>query len=137
MANSQPYTVACEGGLIKSTNSLGLLKTPGFATTLRNFEVGTEGGYRRISGYTRFGGDSATNPNGTNKILGLQVYADGVVACSGTGIFFSQDGTSWLQINRASVSSSGDNYSTFTGRSISARTGQTQCSFDIYEGSRD
>ena len=137
MANSQPYTVACEGGLIKSTNSLGLLKTPGFATTLRNFEVGTEGGYRRISGYTRFGGDSATNPNGTNKILGLQVYADGVVACSGTGIFFSQDGTSWLQINRASVSSSGDNYSTFTGRSISARTGQTQCSFDIYEGSSD
>ena len=49
MANSQPFTVACEGGLIKSTNSLGLLKTPGFATTLRNFEVGTEGGYRRIS----------------------------------------------------------------------------------------
>ena len=137
MANSQPYTVACEGGLIKSTNSLGLLKTPGFATTLRNFEVGTEGGYRRISGYTRFGGDSATNPNGTNKILGLQVYADGVVACSGTGIFFSQDGTSWLQINRASVSSSGDNYSTFTGRSLQARTGQTQCSFDIYEGSSD
>ena len=137
MANSQPFTVACEGGLIKSTNSLGLLKTPGFATTLRNFEVGTEGGYRRISGYTRFGGGSAVNPSGTNKILGLKVYADGVVACSGTGIFFSQDGTSWLQINRASVSASGDNYTAFTNRSVAARTNQGQCAFDIYEGSSD
>ena len=137
MANSQPFTVACEGGLIKSTNSLGLLRTPGFATKLRNFEVGTEGGYRRISGYTRFGGDSAVNPSGTNKILGLQVYADGLIACSGDGIFFSQDGTSWLQLNRASVSASGDNYTTFTNRSLDARTGQGQCTFSIYEGSSD
>ena len=137
MANSQPFTVACEGGLIKSTNSLGLLRTPGFATKLRNFEVGTEGGYRRISGYTRFGGDSAVNPSGTNKILGLQVYADGLIACSGDGIFFSQDGTSWLQLNRASVSASGDNYTTFTNRSLDARTSQGQCTFSIYEGSSD
>ena len=137
MAISQPFTVACEGGLIKSTNSLGLLRTPGFATKLRNFEVGTEGGYRRISGYTRFGGDSAVNPSGTNKILGLQVYADGLIACSGDGIFFSQDGTSWLQLNRASVSASGDNYTTFTNRSLDARTGQGQCTFSIYEGSSD
>ena len=137
MAISQPFTVACEGGLIKSTNSLGLLRTPGFATKLRNFEVGTEGGYRRISGYTRFGGDSAVNPSGTNKILGLQVYADGLIACSGDGIFFSQDGTSWLQLNRASVSASGDNYTTFTNRSLDARTSQGQCTFSIYEGSSD
>lgn len=137
MANSQPFTVACEGGLIKSTNSLALLRTPGFATKLRNFEVGTEGGYRRVSGYTRFGGDDAVNPNGTNKILGLQVYADGVIACSGDGIFFSQDGTSWLQINRTGVSSSGDNYTTFTGRSILARTNQGQCTFDVFEGASD
>ena len=137
MANSQPFTVACEGGLIKSTNSLGLLRTPGFATKLRNFEVGTEGGYRRISGYTRFGGDSAVNPSGTNKILGLQVYADGLIACSGDGIFFSQAGTSWLQLNRASVSASGDNYTTFTNRSLDARTSQGQCTFSIYEGSSD
>jgi hypothetical protein len=137
MASSQPYTVACEGGLIRSTNSLALLKTPGFATKLKNFEVGTEGGYRRVSGYTRFGEDSATNPNGTSKILGLKVYADGVIACSGDGIFFSQDGTSWIQINRTGVSSSGDNYTTFLSRSLKARTDQGQCSFDIFEGASD
>jgi len=137
MPASQPFTVACDGGLIKSTNSLALLRTPGYATKLKNFEVGTEGGYRRISGFTRFGGDDAVNPNSTNAILGLIVYADGVIACSGTGIYFSQDGTSWLQINKASVSSSGDNYSTFGSRSVDARTSQGQTHFDIYEGTSD
>ena len=67
----------------------------------------------------------------------MAVYADGVIVCSGTGIFFSQDGTSWLQINRASVSGSGDNYSTFTGRSVAARTSQGRCSFALYEGTSD
>ncbi len=54
MAASQPFTVACDGGLVKSTNSLDLLRTPGVATKLRNFEVSIEGGYRRINGYTKF-----------------------------------------------------------------------------------
>ena len=39
MAGSQPYTVACAGGLIKSSNSIDLLKTPGSARDLKNFEV--------------------------------------------------------------------------------------------------
>ena len=33
MARSQPYTVACTGGLVKSANSIDLLKTPGAART--------------------------------------------------------------------------------------------------------
>ena len=87
-----------------------MLSQPGFATRLRNFEVDPDGGYRRIDGFTQFGD---TRPNSSEGILGMTVYADGVVVCSGTGIFFSQDGeTTWLQINRASVSGSGDNYST-------------------------
>ena len=52
MAASQPYTVACAGGLVKATNQIDLLKTPGVATDLRNFEVSIEGGYRRINGFT-------------------------------------------------------------------------------------
>ena len=67
-------------------------------------------------------------------LLGLFVYADGVIAASGTGLFFSLDGTSWLQINRSSVSSSGDNHSTFTGRSVATRTNQGQVTFDLFEG---
>jgi len=135
MARSQPYTVACSGGLVTASNAIDLLKTPGVATELKNFEVSTKGGYRRINGFTKFGGGSAVQPTGsTATILGAIPYADGVVVCAGTSIYFSQDGTSWLEINKSSVSNSGDNYSTFTGRSTLTRTGQGQAQFVIFEG---
>ena len=135
MARSQPYTVACDGGLVKSANSIDLLRTPGVARELRNFEVSIEGGYRRINGYEKFGGTSATQPTGgTTDILGVTPYADGVVVTAGTNIYFSQDGITWLQINKDSVAVGGDNYTTFTGRSTLARTGQGQCQFVIFEG---
>ena len=55
---SQPYALACEGGLDKSSSSFELLRRPGAATRLRNFEVDIAGGYRRINGYSILGGDS-------------------------------------------------------------------------------
>ena len=135
MAASQPFTVACDGGLVKSANSIDLLRTPGVARELRNFEVSTEGGYRRINGYAKFGGGSAVQPTGgTATILGVFPYADGVIVTVGTNIYFSNTGTSWLQINRSSVSGSGDNHTAFTGRSVLARTGQGQCQFVLFEG---
>ena len=135
MPQSQPYTVACDGGLVKSANSIDLLRTPGVARELRNFEVSTEGGYRRINGFAKYGEGSAVQPTGgTATILGVFPYADGVIVTAGTNIYFSNTGTSWLQINRSSVSNSGDNYTTFTGRSTLARTGQSQCQFALFEG---
>ena len=131
---SQPYALACEGGLDKSSSSFELLRRPGAATRLRNFEVDIAGGYRRINGFSAFGGGSAANPSTDNDILGLHVYADGVIACTSTNIYFSLDGTSWLQINRDSVAGGGDNYSTFTGRSALARTSQGKAHFATYEG---
>ena len=134
MATSQPYTVAVNGGLVKSSNVIDLLKTPGVAKDLRNFEVSTEGGYRRINGYQKFGEGSSTQPtSGTTNILGIFPYADGVIVCASTNIYFTQDGITYLQINRSSVSGSGDNYSTFTGRSVLARTSQGQCQFTLFE----
>ena len=131
MASGQPFSVSLAGGLDKSTNSLALLQTPGVATKLRNFEVSIEGGYRRINGYTKFGTNQPTGS--TTNILGVMPYADGVVVCAGTDIYFTQDGTTYLQINKVSHSS-GDNYSTFTGRSVTARTGQGQVQFAMFEG---
>jgi len=132
MAGSQPFSVPLGGGLNKSTNSLALLQTPGVATKLRNFEVSPEGGYRRINGFSLFGD---TLPNTTNDVEGLLVYADGVIAVVGDDIFFSQDGdNAWLQLNKASVDASGDNYSAFTGRSELALSGVDQCEFAIFEG---
>ena len=135
MASSQPYTVAVNGGLVKSANVIDLLKTPGVAKDLRNFEVSTEGGYRRINGYQKFGTTNATKPTGSvTNILGVFTYADGVIVTAGTGIFFSNDGQTWLNIGRASVSGSGDNYTAFTGRSTLTRTSQGQCQFTLFDG---
>ena len=134
MARSQPFTVACAGGLVTSANSIDLLRTPGVATVLQNFEVSIEGGYRRINGFSKFGAGSSVQPTGsTTTILGTQPYADGVVVTAGTNIYFTQDGITWLTINRLSAGG-GDNYSTFTGKSIAARTGQGQCQFAMFEG---
>ena len=72
MARAQPFTVACNGGLVKSANSIDLLRTPGVARELRNFEVSTEGGYRRINGFAKYGGGSAAKPTGgSTNILGV------------------------------------------------------------------
>jgi len=135
MAPSQPFGVSCKGGLNTNLNQLEMLSQPGLATKLLNFEVDPDGGYRRINGYTAFGD---TRPNSANEVLGMFVYADGLIVCSGDGIFFSQDGeTTWLQINRASVASGGDNHTAFTGRSMDARTAQEQTTFALFEGNTD
>jgi len=132
---SQPWGYSCTGGLNVNLNQLEMLAQPGLATRLRNFEVDPDGGYRRVDGFSLFGD---TKPNSSETILGMTVYADGLIVCSGTGIFFSQDGEdAWLQLNRASVDSGGDDYSTFTGRSVAARTSQGRCSFALYEGTSD
>jgi len=137
MAASQPYALSCEGGLDKSSSSFELLRRPGAATRLRNFEVDIAGGYRRINGFSAFGGASAANPSSDNDILGLHVYADGVIACTSTNIYFSQDGESWLQINMGSVDAGGDDYTAFTGRSAVARTSQGLAHFATFEGDTD
>jgi len=131
MAASQPFGISCKGGLNTNLNQLEMLGQPGFATELLNFEVDPDGGYRRINGYTAFG---TVRPNSGEKLLGLAVYADGLIACSGTDIFFTTDGATWIQINRSGVHGSGDNYSTFTGRSTLTRTNQRKCSITIFEG---
>ena len=128
MAASQPFGISCRGGLNTNLNQLEMLGQPGFATELLNFEVDPDGGYRRINGYTSLG---TARPNGGEKLLGLAVYADGLVACSGTDIFFTTDGASWLQINKTGVHGSGDNYTTFTGRSVLTRTNPKKCQLEI------
>ena len=104
MARSQPFTVACEGGLVTASNQIDLLRRPGVATELENFEVSIEGGYRRISGFKKFGEGSATQPTGgTTTIQGVFPYADGVIITAGTNIYFSNDGITWIEINKELV----------------------------------
>ena len=134
MARSQPYTVACSGGLVKGSNAIDLLRSPGVATELKNFEVSTEGGYRKINGYQKFGTTNSTQPTGgTTNILGVVPYADGVVVCAGTSIYFTQDGISYLEINRSSVSASGVTHTAFQLLSVLTRTNQNQCQFSLFD----
>ena len=136
MSQSQPFGFSCKGGLNTNLSEIEMLRQPGIATELRNFEVDPDGGYRRVSGFTDYGGDDAARPNASNDILGIKVYADGVIVCSGTNIYFSNDGETWIQLNKASVASSGDNLTALNGRSVAARTAQGQSSIALFEGSK-
>ena len=94
---TQGASITVAGGLDLVSSSHALFRTPGAATKLQNFESSTTGGYRRISGYTKFGGGSATIPSGvsTESIEGLVPYANGVVVCQGDDIYWGTDGINW------------------------------------------
>ena len=64
---TQGASITVAGGLDLVSSSHALFRTPGAATILENFESSTTGGYRRISGYTKFGGGSAGH-NGIESI---------------------------------------------------------------------
>jgi len=94
---SLAFGLSCTGGLNTNLNEFDMLKQPGLAKELLNFEVDPDGGYRRVSGYTPYG---TTRPEGASRILGVIPYALGVVACVDTSVYYTEDGTTWLQINR-------------------------------------
>ena len=99
---TQGASITVAGGLDLVSSSHALFRTPGAATKLQNFESSTTGGYRRVSGYTKFGAGSATIPSGvsTESIEGLVPYANGVVVCQGDDIYWGTDGINWTQINK-------------------------------------
>lgn len=99
---TQGASITVAGGLDLVSSSHALFRTPGAATILENFESATTGGYRRINGYTKWGAGSATSPTGniSDAITGLISYAGGVLACQGSGIYWSNDGITWLQVNK-------------------------------------
>ena len=107
---TQGASITVQGGLDLVSSSHALFRTPGAATKLQNFESSTTGGYRRISGYKKFGGTSGVIPSGisTESIEGLFPYANGVIVCQGDDIYWSTTGTSYTQVNK-------DTYKTKTG----------------------
>ena len=107
---TQGASITVAGGLDLVSSAHALFRTPGAATILQNFESATTGGYRRINGFAKWGGASATIPTGlsTDDITGIVPYADGVIACQANNIYWSLDGISWTQINK-------DTYQSITG----------------------
>lgn len=93
---SLAFGLSCTGGLNTNLNEFDMLKQPGLAKELLNFEVDPDGGYRRVSGYTPYG---TTRPEGASRILGVAPYGLGVVACVDTSVYYTEDGTTWTQVN--------------------------------------
>ena len=99
---TQGASITVQGGLDLVSSSHALFRTPGAATKLQNFESSTTGGYRRISGYTKFGAGSAVVPSGTatDVIHGIKNYNDGVLVAQDDDLYWSSTGTSYVQINK-------------------------------------
>jgi hypothetical protein len=99
---TQGASITVQGGLDLISSSHALFRSPGAATKLQNFESSTTGGYRRISGYEKWGTTSAIIPSGSalDNIQGLIGYADGVAVAQGNNLYFSTTGTSYVQINK-------------------------------------
>ena len=93
---SLAFGLSCTGGLNTNLNEFDMLKQPGLAKELLNFEVDPDGGYRRVSGYTPYG---TTRPEGASRILGVVPYGLGVVACVDTSVYYTENGTTWTQVN--------------------------------------
>jgi hypothetical protein len=99
---TQGASITVQGGLDLISSSHALFRTPGAATKLQNFESSTTGGYRRISGYRKWGTTSAVSPSGTatDLIYGIKNYNDGVLVAQANDLFWSNSGTSYVQINK-------------------------------------
>ena len=153
MAQTQPFGFPCIGGLDVNKSSFNLQNQAGVATELVNFEVDTDGGYRRINGCSILGttGEVAgrivtTEANdGTgnalavqeHRILGIVGYSDGGIVCSAGNVFYTADGANFIRVNRSSVDSNGDDHDTFRNtRSITTRNTPTELvDFTVYETS--
>ena len=124
---SLAFGLSCKGGLNTNLNEFDMLQNPGLAKELQNFEVDPDGGYRRINGYSNYGD---TRPEGASKILGVTPYGPGVVACVDTSIYYTEDGSTWTQIN-VDTGNSGVLQSALSSQSVLDRPNQGQAQFSL------
>lgn len=87
----QSQEISCRGGLDKNRDTIQLQQTPGAAIELVNYEPSIFGGYRRISGFTKFDTNALA---GTGDVLGTFVFAGSVLGMRGTEIYKST-GSGW------------------------------------------
>ena len=124
---SQPFGVSCKGGLNTNLNQLEMLSQPGLATFLRNFEVDPDGGYRRINGFTLYG---TSRPAGDTPILGVYPYGLGAVVVAGTNIYYSDNGNTWIQVNK-NTSHTGSTEAELASDAVLTRVNQEQAQFTL------
>ena len=94
-----PYVVTVSGGLVLDRDVYTM--PVGAATILQNFEPSVKGGYRRLSGTAKY--DANLLGGATDTVLGVAIFADKVIAASGT-IVQESSGSGWSSIDTGRTS---------------------------------
>ena len=89
-----PYVVTTSGGLVLDRDVYTM--PVGAASILQNFEPSVKGGYRRLSGTTKY--SSSQVGSSSNTILGVAIFNNGVVAAQSTNVYFGT-GSTWTSID--------------------------------------
>jgi len=99
LSRIQPSAFNCIGGLV--LNKSTFLMEAGEALELENFEPDVEGGYRRISGFSKY--VTAVVPqtaSASEKVLMVATFGSKVLAARGTSIYSADPGgSSWTSID--------------------------------------
>lgn len=98
------FPVEFSGGLVTNLSPLQQgINFPGTAQVMRNFEPSTDGGYRRIEGYSKWDDAAVT---GSGLIRGVHEFGQNAFAARGTHLYRSA-GSGWTQLTDNATYSSG------------------------------
>ena len=98
MPNLTTFPVSSIGGLDIVTPPQLLSNKPGAAVQLENYEALTEGGYRRIRGYTPIDFDG--NVDDAGDIRGIHTYQGRPTIIKGLSVYMlDDDNVTWLDMN--------------------------------------
>ena len=93
-----PFVFACQGGLVLDQSTF--VMQPGMALELENFEPDVQGGYRRISGYSKWNSNIVPqDASASEKVLMSAHFNNKVIAARGGKIHEAGKTGSWTQID--------------------------------------
>ena len=103
-----PYVVTTAGGLVLDRDVYTM--PVGAATILQNFEPSVKGGYRRLSGTSKY---SSTQVGGaTSVILGVAIFNNSVVVAQSTSVYKGTGGA-WTSIDSGRTSAGRYRFETY------------------------
>ena len=102
-ARLSPFVFACQGGLVLDQSTFAM--QPGMALELSNFEPDIRGGYRRISGYSKWNSNIVPQTSSSSEPVLLSAYFKGnVIAARGQKVFKGGTTGSWTEIDTGRTS---------------------------------
>ena len=98
-----PFVFPLQGGLVLDQSTFTM--DPGMAYELQNFEPDTQGGYRRINGFTKWNSNIVPQTSAsTEPVLMTAMYKGNVIAARGEKVFKGGTSGSWTEIDTGRTS---------------------------------